>query len=254
MERIRSLTRFQKGILMVLAAIAVLFSVVYITAGQKEGYAYRDQILFRTEESGNTVYSGKISGQRAVFTVRGDKSIEYRYGDKTYGPYIVKEDPSALPDGAGSQMTGYEIRRGDELYFRGAVIRVDRTLLAFDENGDLESAASVVSEVNGVVMDEDGNIIDQNEPSFSELIKLAEGPELVHRGSWGFWFLGMFVSILTAVSVLYADELFRFYMGLRLANAENAEPSDLVLVMRRVSWVCLLAAVIFIFITGLNAL
>ena len=47
---------------------------------------------------------------------------------------------------------------------------------------------------------------------------------------------------------------FRFYMGLRLANAEDAEPSDLVLIMRRVSWVILPCVIIFIYITGLGVL
>ena len=64
-QRIRELNRFQKAILILLAVIAVLFSVVYIREKSRSGYVYNNTILIRNEENGNKVYSGKISGKEA---------------------------------------------------------------------------------------------------------------------------------------------------------------------------------------------
>ena len=79
------------------------------------------------EGADGTVYAGTINGKPAVFTVSPDKTVEFRYGETIYGPYTVKEDPSAIPKrgedmetpAETKDMRGIELYRGDELLFRG---------------------------------------------------------------------------------------------------------------------------------------
>lgn len=73
MEKINSLNRYQKGVLIFMIAMALVFAVIYpMTISQ----------------------AGKIQGKQAHFTVSKDKTVVFQYGDKTYGPYTAKEDPT----------------------------------------------------------------------------------------------------------------------------------------------------------------
>ena len=115
MKRIRCLGWYQKGILLLMAVMVLAFAVIYAVTIAREGFAYEDAILVPKQENGNTVYSGKIQGEQASFTVYADKTVEFRYGDKLYGPYAVREDPSAIPDAdeegqplGGESVTGVE--------------------------------------------------------------------------------------------------------------------------------------------------
>ena len=61
-----------------------------------------------------------------------DQSVVLQYGDKTYGPYTMLEDPTAVPKNEEAEgLTGIEIRNGDQVFFRGGVFILRRRLLAF---------------------------------------------------------------------------------------------------------------------------
>lgn len=97
MEKIKGLNYYQKGVLMVMIVMALVFAVVYSMTISRVGFLYKDKILVPSQENGSTVYSGKIQGQQAYFTVSEDKTVVFQHGDKTYGPYTAKEDPAAIP-------------------------------------------------------------------------------------------------------------------------------------------------------------
>ena len=97
MERLKGLGRWQKGVLLFMIAMIAVFTVLYPITIAREGFAYKDTILVPNSENGTTVYSGKIWGKQVRFTVSQDKTVYFQYGDKTYGPYTVREDPSAIP-------------------------------------------------------------------------------------------------------------------------------------------------------------
>ena len=63
----------------------------------------------------------------------------------------------------------------------------------------------------------------------------------------------VFLSILNAVSILYADELFHWNLSFQIRNAETAEPSDWELMERYLSWTALTIVVLVIYIVGLRA-
>ena len=66
MKRIKCLGRYQKGILLLMAVMVLVFAVVYAVTIAREGFVYRDAILVPNQENGNTVYSGKIRGSKPV--------------------------------------------------------------------------------------------------------------------------------------------------------------------------------------------
>ena len=252
MERIRSLGRYQKGILILMAAMILLFTVLYPIVLSREGFLYRDALLIPSEEGGNTVYAGKIEGQPASFTLYDDRSVQFRYGDSVYGPYTAKEAPDALQNlDLGDGAVGVELRCGEELVFRGGALRQGDQLWLYTEDGSVYTDIGVMTS-GGFIFNEEGEVIDPNEPSVSDLLMVMAGPPLTHKGSWFGWVTGLIICILTAVDILFADELFRLHMAFHISRAEDAEPSDWEIAGRYIGWTVLPAIALVLFIIGLQ--
>ena len=252
MERIRSLGRYQKGILILMAAMILLFTVLYPIVLSREGFLYRDALLIPSEEGGNTVYAGKIEGQPASFTLYDDRSVQFRYGDSVYGPYTAKEAPDALQNlDLGDGAVGVELRCGEELVFRGGVLRQGDGLMLFAEDGSVYTDIGIMTS-GGFIFNEEGEVIDPNEPSVSDILMVMAGPPLTHKGSWLGWVMGVIACILTAVDILFADELFRLHMAFHISRAEDAEPSDWEIAGRYIGWTVMPVIALVLFIIGLQ--
>ena len=94
MERIRSLGRYQKGILILMAAMVLLFTALYPIVLSREGFLYRDALLIPREEGGNTVYAGKIEGQPASFTLYDDLRFSSGTAIRSTAPIPLKKPPT----------------------------------------------------------------------------------------------------------------------------------------------------------------
>lgn len=251
MQRLRELNGYQKVILILMAAMVLVFTVLYPVFLSRKGYSYWDSMLVCTQEGENTVYQGKMNGTSARFTVSPDKTVEFHYGEKTYGPYTWKEDPDAVPEQEYDQgMTGIEIRCGDTIFFRGGVLEQGDDTFLYNQDGSVVGPSLFVGD--GVtMMDEEGNIIDPIEPSPYTIVELMNGPTLSHEGSWWGWVLGVVICVVTAITILYADELFRFHLLFEISNVEDVEPSGWEMVSRYISWTLLPVLALVTFITGL---
>ena len=254
MERVKSLNRYQKGILLLLAVMMVVFGVIYGIVTSRVGFLYKDVILLPTEENGSTVYSGRIKGRDCRFTVTADKIVTFRSDETVYGPYTVTEDPSAIPEGeeASPHLRGIEVREGDEIIFRGSVYQAESFLLLTNEDGSLAGFNIITTMSDGTVIGENGEIIDPMEPSAEDILSLTDGPELTKKGHWLAWFMGVIVSVMTAVSILFADELFRWNLAFQIRNVENAEPSEWELASRYIGWGVLTMTILALYIAGLR--
>ncbi len=256
MERIKGLNRYQKGVLLFLVVIVIVFSAVYFMTVSRVGFAYKDTILVPSRETGSTVYSGELDGQPARFTVSADKSVTFQHGDKTYGPYTAKEDPTAIPkdmEMAGA-MVGVELLEGDSVLFRGGVLELSNEYwLLYNEDGTpYHFKTGHITIINGIEIDENGNEIDPVEPSASAILHLMGDPELTHKGEWIAWFGAMFLCVLNALLILFADEVFRWNLMFQIRDVEHAEPSDLEIAGRYFSWTVLTILALILFILGLQ--
>ena len=257
MERIKELDRYQKGILLLLIAMLVLFSVIYYYVSSRVGFLYKDHILIPAQVDGNTVYEGEIEDEIARFTVTQGNSVTFQYGEKVYGPYTVTEDPAAIPaeDSRAGHMTGIVIRDGDEILFQGGYLRTGTNqsdFLLYNEDGWYPGITITITASDGTVVDGNGNVVDAMKPSIVAILKLVNGPELTSKGQWIGWFGGLFFSIITAVSILFADEIFRWNLAFRIQNVESAEPSEWALAERYIGWTIGAIGTLLIYITGLQ--
>lgn len=255
MARIRQLDWYQRGILLLLLALALVFAVIYRVRIARVGFLYQDKIFVPSEENGVTVYSGKISGEPAQFTVSEDKAVSFHCGEKTYGPYTVTEDPTALPEVEIERegMTGVEIREGEKLVFRGGFWQSGEDYWLRRQDGSMDLSVGVFVTGDGVMRDANGNAVDPLEPALSDILRLVYGPELTHKGSWLAWFGAVFISLLNTGSILYADELFRWNLSFQIQNAETTVPSEWEMMKRYLSWTVLTIMLLVIYIVGLRA-
>lgn len=107
----------------IFVAVSLIMILVFSMIYQTTGFEYLDKVLTVSRENNSTVYSGRINGEKARFTVSEDKSVMFTCGDKSYGPFTVIEGPTAVPDVAEAEdLIGIELREGDELLFRGGVL------------------------------------------------------------------------------------------------------------------------------------
>lgn len=234
--------------------MAVVFFAVYCRTISQVGFAYKGAILVPEQQNGSTVYSGKMNGRPASFTVAPDKTVVFQYGDTTFGPYTAKEDPTAVPKNPeiAEGMVGMELRKGDSVLFRGGVLALGRDYWLYNEDGTAYWFGILFETNDGVVLDENGNEIDPMEPSATSILRLMNGPELTHKGTWFGWFAGVFVCGLNAFLILFADELFRLQLAFQIRNAEDAQPSDWEIMSRYISWNILAVMALALFIMGLQ--
>lgn len=244
LDRIKELGRYQKILLLLMAVMILAFTVIYPIVTALSGFLYEDTILVPAEEDGGTVYSGKIYGTAATFTVSADKTVIFQYGNTVYGPYTVKEDPTAIPKDSDlqTQMTGIELRCGGEIVFRGGVVNSGDWRMLYNEDGSFDLLRSITATMS------DGTM----EPSVSTILDLTDGPALTHKGTWLGWFGGVLICVITALTMLFADELFRWNASFLVRNAEEAEPSDWEIAGRYITWTVLPVMAAVIFILGLK--
>lgn len=254
MKRIKSLNHYQKGILLFMIAMTLVFSVLYPMTILRVGFAYKDAILVPVQANGDTVYSGKIHGQQAHFTVSEDQTVLFQYGDQTYGPYTAKEDPLAIPkdEEMAESMTGVELRQGEEILFRGGVLEAGDSYWLYHEDGTLEDFGFSYVTDDGIERDENGDAIDPIAPSAIAILELMNGPELTHKGEWFAWFGGVLICVLNAISILFVDELFRWNLSFQIRNVDHAEPSDWEIAGRYIGWTALTIIALLLFIMGLR--
>lgn len=253
-ERIKALNRYQKGILLVMLAMTLVFTAVYAATISRVGIVYNGAILVPVQQDGGTVYSGKVNGQPMSITVSAEKAVVFQYGQTIYGPYTAKQDPAAVPKDVdvAAHLTGVELRRGEEIVFRGGVLDADGYYLLYNEDGTSEHFGFSVVFNDGTARDEHGNVIDPMEPTVSTVLELMHEPELTHKGNWGAWVQAVFLCVLNAVTILFAEELFRLNLSFQIRDAYGAEPSDWEIAGRYVGWTVITVSALLVFATGLQ--
>lgn len=254
-QKIKDLNWYQKGILLLLLALIPVYAVIYHVSISRVGVLYNDKIFVPAEESGATVYSGRLDGKPAEITVTNDKAaVTFRCGDTVYGPYTIKEDPSALADieFCPSDMRGVALYDGETLLFRGGFWPSGEFTQLYRADGSPDLQMGLYAVENGVWKDADGNVVDPMKPDAADILRIALAPELTHKGDWLVWFGAVCISLLNAATILYADELFRWNLSFQIQNAEKAEPSEWEMLSRYLGWTVLTILAFIVYILGLK--
>lgn len=256
MERFYGLNRYQKILALILVVLTLVFLGIYGVLASQEGFLYLESVLLMEQEGGSTVYAGTLRGQQCRFTVTADKAVTFSCGDRIYGPYTAVEAPDAIPKDHtfADLMTGVEVREGDAVIFRGGVVRMSGLDSLWLVNEDGADGSVVISAVTsaGTAVDSEGNPVDEWEPSVSTVLELMNGPQLTRKGDWAAWLLGAFLSVTVVVSMLYADEIFRWDLAFRIRNAEQAEPTEMEIAGRYFSWTAVTVIIGILYLNGLR--
>ena len=124
--------------------------------------------------------------------------------------------------------------------------------LISEDGSAADAGFAVMAEGQDTVTEVNGKVADPLEPSLQEIACLMLGPELTHKGDWSMWLGGAALCLITWLTVLFADELFRLQMSFRIRNAEEAEPSEWEMAGRYISWTILPLLALFAFAAGLQ--
>ena len=255
MDRFRDLDRYPKILLIALVTLAVVFAGVYGYCSADRWYSYKDVYLTCRQTEDATIYSGRANGGPCVITVRDD-TVTFRTAMKTYGPYALREDPTALPDDMepGYNTIGIEITENGAPFFRGALVYA-RAPMFYQEDGTLISPIKMYGETSdGTVVGPNGVVADPYEPTLYNIVECLYPMEhlLESRAQWSAYLMGLLVCAIGAVDILFADELFRFRLSFRLRDADRAEPSDWELASRKIGWTILFITALYAFLLGLQ--
>lgn len=246
--------RLQKVLLILLAVMVVVFSVLYLIISRQSGVKHQDNLYFPAPQGDSMVYTAKVDGQTASFTVENDGTVTYRWGDTVYGPYTVRQDPTAVPGGewADIGLTGIEILEGDAILFRGGYNPPGANLIIQEDGEWYSGSFGVVYTVDNATYDGDGDLVDVHRPDLFDILIFSQKPETdAHRGDAIFWFLGLFAAGMAALSIRFADAIFRFDLSFRIRNPDSVEPSDWELFSRVLSWIVLIVVSFGVFVAGL---
>ena len=257
MERIRNMDKYYKVISVLSLILVVVFAFVYHITVSKVGYEYYDGILVPNQTDEGIVYTGKTLGHSLDVTVTDDKTVTFAYDHKTYGPYAVIYDETAVGniEDTSRKLTGVEIRNGEEILFRGGFYETygdGKIFWLFNETGDIEGFDIYYVDGDGVERDADGNPADRLKPSAGTILGLTHQPTLTHKGDWQAWFLGTALLLVGILLMMFEKELFHWNLSFEIRNADKAEMSDWGKVSRRISITMLVAMAFLTYVVGLG--
>ena len=232
------MSRYRRGLLIVMAIEILSFFFATLVMINRPGLEYQDALLYPRTEGELQIYQGRVDGETARFTVTPGGEVSYQWGEYTYGPYQISEDPSAVPDGyEGSQ--GIEIRLGDEVLFRGCYLP-SSTFPLIQEDGESLWEDSNIYMISGEKIWRNGQEITEREyrePSLSALARVALGTELTRQGNILLYLLITVLAVFNVLQICFPGLFFRRYIRWRVRDPELAEPSDFYIAMERMEWV-----------------
>ena len=229
---------YRRVLLIAMAVEILAFFVAVLAAVNRPGLEYGGTLLYPRTEGETRVYEGKLDWKPVRFTVSPEGAVTYQRGEYDYGPYQVMEDPSAIPPKRGG-MIGLEITQGEEQLFRGGYRPGDGL---YQEDGEPLREDSHFYMMSGETIWRDGQEItarEYYEPSLSDLVGVALGPELTHRGSLLAWLGVTLIALVNILQICFPGFFFRLSLWGHVRNVDEAEPSELYVVGEYIEWAVL---------------
>ncbi len=223
-------TRLQKVILLILAAMIVLFGVLTGVSRADQGVLFEGALLKMSASAEGTVYSGKVHGDQAAVTVTPGSgsatTVEFVIGDRFHDICSVEYPLADIRTEGGGTVPGVRILKNGEVLFEGGYDK-DSEYGWYNQDG---TWAPMIR----------GSAPFGNDPwsgyetTAASAMRFAQGPELTARGSWLLYALMVFFTLLVMLDVAFPTVL--FYMR-HCCDVRDPEPSDFYLAAQKVSWV-----------------
>lgn len=235
-------TLFQKSVLIILAAMIVVFGVVNGFNQTREGILFRDKFLRREEVTDADCFTGKVEGE-SVTILRwyggedGARTITLRVGERIRDTYTVYqgEPMISLNDTiSGLQVPTVRITKNDGVIFEGGY--QESSGVFFTSDGKFSAVT-----IDGTMYGSGADPWEDYTVPKSFLMDMVLGPTLVTRGNWGLYALTVLLTVMTMVDVAYPDTLFRWRYRWRV---KNPEPTDDYRSMQHLGWVFMTAVLL----------
>lgn len=225
-------TRFQKIILLLLAAMAVLFAVLTAVIRLEQGAYFEEALLRPSSPTQNvTVYTGKAHGTQVAITVTRESdtraTVEFLIEGVLDDVCVVDYPLAPIRTERWTTVDGVRITKNGKLLFQGGYGSGD-TYGWYRTDGTWDGTGSIT--VRGGTNDPWYDF----EVDRSMALRFARGPALESRGSWGMYFLLLFLTLLLALDVAFPMSL--FYLQ-HCCDVLDPEPTDFYLASQKVSWV-----------------
>lgn len=231
-------TLFQKSVLIILAAMIVVFGVVNGFNQTREGILFRDKFLRREEVTDADCFTGKVEGESVtILRWYGDGSetreITLQVGERIHDTYTVYLGEPMIP------LKGVTASQLLEV----PTVRVTRNDAVIFEGGYQASSGFFFTpegewSVLGIHAMTDGTAVDWVKDGVPHgfLVGLALGPELVTRGDWRLYALMVFLTLAMMVDVAFPYTLFCWrYRHI----VKDPEPTDDYMAMQHLGWAAL---------------
>lgn len=227
-------TKFQKIVLLILAAMAVLFAVLTAVSRSQKGAYFEETLLRPSYPAGNvTVYAGKAHGTPVDITVTRDSetrtAVEFLIEGVLDDVCVVEYPLAPIRTERGTTADGIRITKNGKLLFEGGYSPEDtygwyRPDGAHDMDGFITVRPGTQDPWNGFEVDR------------SAALRFALGPELESRGSWALYFLMLFCTFFVALDAAFPMTV--FYLQ-HCCDVRDPEPSDFYLACQKAGWVVL---------------
>ena len=242
-------TLFQKVILCILAAMTVLFAILTALSRSHEGIVFEKKLLDITQEESQTVYTGKIHGERVTvitYAEDGGDMVDFTVGDRYHALCRVEYPEGTISTDFGTDVHRIRVLRDGKELFRGGYDpdTKDAYRKYYNEDGTWEPFVSIKAHYG-------------NDPwyyyelSVGDILYFVNGPKVSVQGSWSLYMMALLMAALAAVEVAFPKTLFhlnhRWYV-------QNPEPTDFYYFMHGLASVVMAGAALVFYIMALCAI
>lgn len=240
------LTRFQKILLAVLAAMLVLFSVLMALFRTHPGVLFEESLLKIEEREGGIVYSGRAHGTPVAITVtyptNVQTDVEFTIGDQIHDRCAVTYPTKQLRTEHGDSVDGILVEKNGSVLFEGGYDPEDE-FGWYDQNGAWAPSANLQIRVYA-----GGDPWSGYETTAGDAVRFALGPDTAAHGHPAPFAMAVFLTVLLAAQIVFHEEFFRW----RHWAARDPEPTDGYLALERAGWLILTVIIAGIYLAALT--
>ena len=245
---------FQKILLVILAAMILLFGVLTGIVRGRTGVLFHDALLEVRGTPENGSYSGESHGETVSIVVsrssQTETSMGLAIGNLIDESWLVEYPLEPIRTEHGDTKPGLRVYKEDQLVFEGAYDPADYSdvlgHILYDKNGEWTIEHSF-----GFHAATESSYWVQYETGVNTVLEFVNGPELTARGSWQMYAMATLVAIMAMVLTAFPLELFEMNHHWYV---KDPEPTELYFVMNRVSSCFLALVALIVYIMGVRQL